>query len=156
MKPYLLALASCGALMLSGCGGKMMTSKQPAWVDAQPCQKELPPLVDYVKGDPVGTADTVTIVERGDGGMVNLYVVSPKDGTVSQAVKINADDYVTIVNPFDDRSAGSLVQPTPPPPPGGWDKLRAMVGLASRMSQQAPVKCMQQPMPSELEGKGIQ
>lgn len=159
MKLYLLALAPCSALLLSACPGPTMTgggAKQPAWIDAQPCQKDLPELVDHVKGEPLGGGpDSVTIIEPDDDGqMLNMYVVSPKDGTVTSAVRVNRDD-PTILDYVGDRGAGSIIRPTPPPPPGGWDKLKALIGIASRLSQQAPTQCPP-PIPRPLQVDGPQ
>jgi hypothetical protein len=141
MKPYLLLLASCSALTLTACKGSIGSPKQPAWLDAQPCQQELPQLVDYTKDQPLGDAGSVIVIERGDGA-VNAYVVNPKDGTVGEAYKVNPDDYAQLSNPMGDRIAGSIVRPTPPPPPDGQGHLRYLVGLASRIRQEAPMKCM--------------
>jgi hypothetical protein len=134
MKPYLFALASCGALMLSGCKGSIGSPKQPAWADAQPCQKALPDPVDYTKDAPMGDQNSVVVVTN-DGGQIMAYVVNPKDGTVGSAYKVNPADYAELSNPMGDRIAGAIIRPTPPPPPGGWDRLRNIVGLAGRISQ---------------------
>ncbi len=163
MKPHLLALASCGALLLSACPGPTMTGggpQKPGSGDPEPCQKELPELVDHVKGEPLGGGpDSVTIVEPDDDGTsFNLYVVNPKDGTVDAAVRVNRDDTATIIDYFGDRGAGSIIRPTPPPPPGGWDHLRWLLGIASRHSQTWAGQCKppQPEIPRALETEGPQ
>lgn len=140
MKPHLLALASLGALTLVACKGSISTVKQPGWVDGTTCQKELPPLVDYTKDQPLGGPDDVVVVERGDNS-VNAYVVNPKDGTVAASYKIEPGDYTELSNPMGDRIAGSLIRPVPPPPDPGQDHLHTVIHLAQRMKRVAPMKC---------------
>jgi hypothetical protein len=145
MKRHLYLLATCGALMLSACKGSIGSPKQPAWVDAQPCQQELPPLVDYTKDQPLGGDGDVVVVEPGEGDTWTAWVANPKDGTIPAGYKINPDDYVAVVQDRSDRIAGSIVRPNPPPPPNGGDRLRWIIGLASRIRQTAPMKCSAMP-----------